>query len=73
MLRSVQRLERRSGFRPRLFETRRNYLEFQAIARIQGTEVQAPTPIIKDVVQAAHERLAGLLRRAVHRPEEGPE
>jgi hypothetical protein len=72
MLRSVQRLERRSGFRPRLFQ-RRDYLEIQAIARIQGTEVQAPTPIITDVAHAAHERLAGLLRRAVHRPEEGPE
>jgi hypothetical protein len=70
MLRSVQRLERRSGFRPRLFETRRDYLEFQAIARIQGTEVQVPQPTI---LQAAHERLEGLLRHAVHRPEPGPE
>ena len=72
MLRSVQRLERRGGFRPRLFDgqSRRDYLQFQAIARIQGTEVQVPEPTILD---DAHERLEGLLRRAVHRPDQGPE
>jgi len=72
MLRSVQRLERRGGFRPRLLDNRspREYLEYQAIARIPGTEVQAPTPII---LNDAHERLEGLLRRAAHRPEQLPE
>jgi len=30
--------QRRDGFRPRLFESRRDYLRFEAIARIQGTE-----------------------------------
>jgi hypothetical protein len=62
MLRSVQRLERRGGLRPRLFDNRssREYLEYQAIARVQGTEVQAPAPVI---LNDAHERLEGLLRR----------
>lgn len=72
MLRSVQRLERRGGFRPRLFDnrSRREYLEYQAIARIQGTEVQAPAPVI---LNDAHERLEDLLRHAAHRPEQLPE
>jgi hypothetical protein len=72
MLQSVQRLERRGGFRPRLFDNRssREYLEYQAIARVQGTEVQAPAPVI---LNDAHERLEGLLRRAAHRPERLPE
>jgi hypothetical protein len=68
-LRSVQRLDRRGGFRPRLFDgqSRRDFLEYQAIARIQGTEGEAQEP------QGPHERLERLLRRAVHRPEQGPE
>jgi hypothetical protein len=72
MLRSVQRLERRGGFRPRLFDNRSRweYLEYQAIARIQGTEVQAPASII---LNDAHERLECLLRRAAYRPEQLPE
>jgi hypothetical protein len=63
MLRSVQRLERRGGF-PRLFETRRDYLQYQAIARIQGAEREPHEP---------HERWERLLRRAVHGPEQVPE
>ena len=63
MLRSVQRLERRDGFRPRLFETR-DYLRYQAIARIQGAEREPHEP---------HERWERLLRRAVHGPEQVPE
>jgi hypothetical protein len=71
MLRSVQRLERRGGFRPRLFDnsSRREYLEDQVIARFQGTEVQAPAPVI---LNDAHERLEHLLRRAAHRPKQIP-
>jgi hypothetical protein len=38
MLRSVQRLERRGGFRPRLYTTRREYLEYVELVRIQGAE-----------------------------------
>ena len=54
MLRSVQRLERHGGFRPRVFDNRsREYLD-QAIAQLQGTEVQAPAPVI---LNDAHERL----------------
>lgn len=66
-LRSVQRLDRRSGFRPRLFDSqsRRQYLEYQAIARIQGTEGEPQ--------EAPHERLEQLLRRATHGTEQGPE
>jgi hypothetical protein len=66
-LRSVQRLERRGGFRPRLFDaqSRRHYLEYQAIARIQGSEGESQDP--------PHERLERLLRRAVHGAGEGPE
>jgi hypothetical protein len=69
MLRSVQRLERHGGFRSRFFDSRsrREYLEYQAIARIQGTEGEAQEP------QDAHERLERLVRRAVHGPEQGPE
>lgn len=69
MLRSVQRLERRGGFRPRLFDgqSRREYLEYQAIARIQGTEGESNEP------REPHERWEGLLRRAVHGAGEGPE
>lgn len=63
MLRSVQRLERRGGFRPRLFDTRRDYLQYQAIARIQGVE-REPEP---------HDRWEAVLRRAAHRPEQVPE
>ena len=72
MLRSVQRLERRGGFRPRLLDNRshREYMDYQAIARIQGTEVQAPAPVI---LNDSHERLEGLLRRAAHRPEQLPD
>jgi hypothetical protein len=68
-LRSVQRLERRDGFRPRCFDSqsRRESLEYQAIARIQGTEGEAQEP------QEAHERMERLLRRAVHGAGEGPE
>jgi hypothetical protein len=69
MLQSVQQRERRGGFRQRFFETRRDDLEFRAIARIQGTEVEVPQPVFSD----AHERLERLMRRAVHRPEQGPE
>jgi hypothetical protein len=70
MLRSVARVSRRGGFRSRLFNSHnpQNYLEFQPIAQIQGTEVQAPQP-----VNDAHERLEHLLRRAVVRPREGSE
>jgi hypothetical protein len=69
MLRSVQRLERRGGFRPRFFDSRsrRESLEYQAIARIQGTEGESQEP------REPHERLEHLLRRAVHRAGEGPE
>jgi hypothetical protein len=67
-LRSVQRLERRGGFRPRLFDSRsrREHLWYEAVARIQGTEGEAPEP-------GPHERLERLLRRAVHGAGEGPE
>ena len=44
MLRLVQWLARRGGFRPRLFETRRDYLQYQAIARIQGAEREPRAP-----------------------------
>jgi hypothetical protein len=69
MLRSVQRLERRSGFRPRLFDgqSRREYLQYEAIARIQGTEGEAQEP------PEPHERWQHLLRRATHGAGEGPE
>jgi hypothetical protein len=69
MLRSVQRLERHGGFRSRFFDSRsrREYLEYQAIARIQGTEGESQEP------QEPHDRLERLLRRAVHGPEQGPE
>jgi hypothetical protein len=82
-LRSVQRLERHGGFRPRFFDSvsRREYLEYQAIARIQGTEGEAQEPggqepcfgEVQDEPQDAHERLERLLRRAVHGAGEGPE
>ena len=67
MLRSVQRLERRGGFRPRFFDSRsrREYLEYQAIARIQGSEGEEP--------REPHDRWERLLRRAVHGAEQGPE
>ena len=67
-LRSVQRLERRGGFRPRFFDSRsrREYLEYQAIARIQGSAAD------QEPIQA-HERWERLLRRAVHGTEQGPE
>ena len=69
MLRSVQRLERRGGFRPRLYDSRsrREHLEYQAIARIQGTEGEAQEP------REPHERWEGLLRRATRGAGEGPE
>ena len=69
MLRSVQRLERRGGFRPRLFDSRSRgeSLEYQAIARIQGTEGESQE------AREPHERLERLLRRAVHGAGEGPE
>lgn len=66
-LRSVQRLERRGGFRARLFDShsRREHLEYQAIARIQGTEGEE--------TDGPRQRLEGLLRRAVHRPQQLPD
>lgn len=67
MLRSVQRLERRGGFRRRLFDGSREHLECEAIARIQGTEGESQEP------QDPHERLERLVRRAVHGAGEGPE
>lgn len=68
MLRSVQRLERRGGFRPRLFDGRnREHLECQAIARIQGAEGEAPE------ARESHERLERLVRYAVHGAGEGLE
>jgi hypothetical protein len=88
MLRSVQRLERRGGFRARFFDSRsrREYLEYQAIARIQGTEGEPCAEVqdepnrqepgsyeVYEVQDEPHERLERLLRRAVHRAGEGPE
>lgn len=69
MLRSVQRLERHGGFRPRLFDSRsrREHLQYQAIARIQGTEGEAQES------DQPHDRWQHLLRRAVHGAGEGPE
>jgi hypothetical protein len=78
MLRSVQRLERRGGFRARFFDSRsrREYLEYQAIARIQGTEgescAEPGSYEVYEVQDEPHERLERLLRRAVHRAGEGP-
>lgn len=62
MLRSVQRLERRGGFRPRLVETRRDYLRFLAVPRISVGDQREYRQDWKS-----------LLQRAVHRPEEVPE
>jgi hypothetical protein len=68
-LRSFQRLARRGGFRARLCDSRsrREHLEYQAIARIQGTEGEDQES------QDAHERLERLVRHAVHGAAEGPE
>lgn len=88
-LRSVQRLERRAGFRPRLFDSRsrREHLRYEAIARIQGTEGESQQPRepgpqggqepgryeVYEVQDDPHERLERLLKRAVHGAEQGPE
>lgn len=68
-LRSVQRLERRGGFRARLFDSRsrREHLKYEAIAKIQGAEGEAEGP------PGPHERWECLLRRVVHGAGEGPE
>ena len=68
MLRSVQRLERHGGFRARLYDSRsrHEHLEYQAIARIQGTEGEPEA-------SKAHDRWERLLRRATYGAAEGPE
>lgn len=74
MLQSVQRLMRAGGFRPRLFENRRELLRYQAIAKIQSAEEETSPgrPTTLDTADG-RERFERLLRHAAHRPEELPE